>query len=106
MHCQLDQWIKIHQAGTPRTDDIGKLAKVVVAEEEGVSCSAIPEEAMKVGPCPNKTSFKQWLRKTPQQPEKLQQPSFLRLLTELDLKPRMATTERLLESPLSYVGFA
>ena len=71
----------------------------MVAEEEGVSCSAIPEEAMKVGPCPNKTSFKQWLRKTPQQPEKLQQPSFLRLLTELDLKPRMATTERLLESP-------
>ena len=32
--------------------------------------------------------------------KKLQQPSFLRLLTELDLKPRMATTQRLLESPV------
>ena len=58
---------------------------------------------------PNKTMFKQGLRKTPQQPQKIHWPNFLRLFAELDLKPMIATMEQLEESPvlpLSYVGSA
>ena len=50
--------------------EIGMFAQVVLGKEEGVSCkanhsTAIPEEAIKMGPrgeddaCPNKTMFKQ-----------------------------------------------
>ena len=79
------------------------LAQVALGEEEGDSCKAShsganPEEAIKVGPmgeddaCQNKTSFKQWLRKPPQQPQQIPWPNFLRLFTELVLKPRITTT--------------